>query len=228
MPAKLYGVGVGPGDPMLMTYKAVEVIKRCPVIAIPGTAKENTLSFQIARQMIENIEDKEILCLNCPMTKDLEILEKSYSEASEIIISYLSKGKDVAFLTIGDPTVYSTYIYIHRYINNIGYETEIINGVPSFCASAALINDSLADRAEQIHIIPSSYDLENIFSLNGTIILMKTGHKIEQLKKYIQFSNRKAILIENAGLADEKLYFDVNDFPDQVSYFSTIILKQRG
>ena len=114
MSGKLYGVGVGPGDPKLMTYLAVETIQNCPVIAVPADGKEHAISYKIASGIVKNMDQKECLGLSSPMTKDRKILEKNYQKVSEEIIKKLDEGKNVAYLTLGDPTVYSTYIYIQR------------------------------------------------------------------------------------------------------------------
>ena len=155
MSGKLYGVGVGPGDPKLMTYLAVETIKNCEVIAVPADGKEHAISYKIASGIVTDMNQKECLALSSPMTKDPNVLNENYQNVSKEIMKKLDEGKDVAYLTLGDPTIYSTYIYIQRIIKESGYEAEIINGIPSFCAVAAKLGDSLADRSEQLHIIPS-------------------------------------------------------------------------
>ena len=89
----------------------------------------------------------------------------------------LDAGKDAAFLTLGDPTVYATSMYIHQRIAGMGYRTSIVSGVPSFCAAAAKLDVSLGEKQEQIHIIPASYDVEAAMQLPGTKILMKAGKR---------------------------------------------------
>ena len=118
----LYGVGVGPGDPRLMTYLAVDTIQKCPVIAVPADGKENAVSYKIASGIVENLDEKECLNLTTPMTKDKAVLNAAYQAASDQIIEQLEQGKDVACLTLGDPTIYSTYIYIHRIVKAHAYD----------------------------------------------------------------------------------------------------------
>ena len=105
MKGRLFGVGVGPGDPELMTYKAVRIIKECQVLAVPARGRKHAVSYRIAAEMIENMEEKEFLDLDTPMTKDRQILERNYENAAGRIIEELEKGKDVAYLTLGDPTI---------------------------------------------------------------------------------------------------------------------------
>ena len=226
MSGKLYGVGVGPGDPKLMTYLAVETIKNCPVIAVPADGKEHAISYKIASGIVKDMDQKECLGLSSPMTKDREILEKNYQKVSEEIIKKLDEGKNVAYLTLGDPTVYSTYIYIQRIVKECGYNVEIINGVPSFCAVAAKLGDSLADRSEQLHIIPSNYDIKEALKLPGNKILMKAASKLSDVKKVLKEQGQKAWMIENCGMEEEKIYHGVEEMPEKATYYTTLLVKE--
>ncbi|MGN0279483.1 MAG: precorrin-2 C(20)-methyltransferase [Lachnospiraceae bacterium] len=223
----LYGVGVGPGDPKLMTCLAVETIRKSHVLAIPAGSREQAVSYRIAGGMIEHLEEKETLCFAMPMTKNKEILEQHYQMAAEQIAERLEQGKDVAYLTLGDPTVYSTYIYVHRLVVKRGYQAQIINGVPSFCAAAAALGDSLADRGEEIHIIPSSYDVEQALELPGTKILMKAGSRMPTVKKMLQDRGIDGVMVENCGMAEERIYRSIEEIPDQVGYYCLTVLKEQ-
>ena len=110
----LYGVGIGPGDPKLMTFRAAELIRDNEIIALPGEKAEETVAYQIAVQTVEELKQKTFLELPMPMTKDRELLEKSHEEAADRVEECLQKGQNVVFLTLGDPTVYSTYLYVHK------------------------------------------------------------------------------------------------------------------
>ena len=134
---KLYGVGVGPGDPELMTLKAVRAIRECDVIAIPGSGQKINAAYTIVKKAVPEVEEKELAEIPMPMTRDSRKLEESHRAGTEQITAYLDQGKSVAFLTLGDPSVYSTYMYIHHRIVSRGYAAEMIPGIPSFCAAAA-------------------------------------------------------------------------------------------
>ena len=111
----LYGVGVGPGDPELMTVKAVRIIREADVVAVPDG--------QTARGIAaEYLDGKEILSCPMPMLRDKALLAQKHDEAADTICALLDEGKTVAFLTLGDPTVYSTYIYVHKRVLARGYE----------------------------------------------------------------------------------------------------------
>ena len=179
----LYSIGVGPGDPELMTLKAVHTISKCPVLVLPAESRQKCVAYQIARQILPEIDEKEAVCLVMPMTKDKEKLERNHEEGAVKVAQILEEGRDAAFLTIGDPAVYATSMYIHQRVAQMGYQTQIISGVPSFCAAAAKLGVSLGEKQEQIHVIPASYDIEKAMKLSGTKILMKAGKKMPFVKQ---------------------------------------------
>lgn len=224
----LYGVGVGPGDPRLMTYLAVETIQKCPVIAVPADGKEKAVSYKIANGIVKGLNEKECLNLITPMTKDKKILDEAYKHSADSIMEQLKLGKDVACLTLGDPTIYSTYIYIHRIVKRNGFETKIINGIPSFCAVSAKMEDSLVDRSEQLHIIPSTYDIETALTYPGTKILMKAASKMPVVKATLKHNNMSGTMVENCGMPNEHIYNTIDEIPDQASYYSIIIVKESS
>lgn len=222
----LYGVGVGPGDPELMTYKAIKIIEKCEVIAVPNVNREKSVSYRIAAGIVQDMDKKICINLGTPMTKDKKVLNAAYENAASKIADYLEEGKSVAYLTLGDPCVYSTYIYIDRKVGSLGYESCIINGIPSFCAAASKMNESLADRNEQIHIIPSSYDIEQALKFPGTKVLMKAGKKLPDVKAILKKNGiTDCYMIENCGMPDEKIYSGPDEIPDNAGYYSIIIIR---
>ena len=161
MRGKLYGVGVGPGDPELITLKAKRVLEEVGCLAVPKTSSEKeSLALSIVRGISGT--EKELVELLFPMSFDEKLLEKSWGRAVEEVMGRLEAGKDVAFITLGDPTVYSTYMYIHRALKRQGYDTEIVPGITSFCASSAKVGISLAENRETLAVVPSAYDCENL------------------------------------------------------------------
>ena len=225
---KLYGVGTGPGRPELMTVLAVETIKKCHITAVPTDKRESAASYRTASAMVPEIAERECLTLDTPMTKDPEILDAAYHAAAAAITERLDRGEDVAYLVLGDPSVYSTYIYIHRIVTAAGYDAEMISGVTSFCAAAARIGDSLADRSEQLHIIPSSYDTHEALRLPGTKILMKAASRMKELKQeLISCGADTAVMVENCGMPDERIYEGADAIPESSGYFSTVIVSSH-
>ena len=106
-----------------------------------------------------------------------------------------------------------------------GYEAQIISGVPSFCAIAARLGDSLADRSQQIHILPSSYDIEEGLGYKGTRILMKAGSRLAQVKEILRDKEMAAVMVENCGMEGEHIYRTVEEMPEKASYYSTVLVK---
>lgn len=223
----LYSVGVGPGDPELMTLKAVKIIRNCQVLVLPAESKEKCVAYQIVRRAIPEIEDKTTVCLVMPMTKDKDRLEKSHREGTQKVAEVLDAGKDAAFLTLGDPTVYATSMYIHQRIAGMGYRTSIVSGVPSFCAAAAKLGVSLGEKQEQIHIIPASYDVEAAMQLPGTKILMKAGKKMPVVRQCVKEHHGWAAMVENCGMAEEHLWINAEDMPEHSGYYTLVIVKDR-
>ena len=233
MKGKLYGVGVGPGDPELITIKAKRILDNAHFIAIPKTAVDKgSLALSIAQNIIG--KEKDVLELLFPMSYDEKLLEKSWSEAIDKIRERLDEGKDVAFITLGDPTVYSTYIYIHKTLKQEGYDTQIIPGITSFCASAARVGISLAENKETIAIVPSSYECENLDDILDSfdnIVLMKISKNLPRLKEKLASKGlvEKAVLVSRCGLEDEMVNFDMDCVDsDKLSYFTTMIIKKSG
>lgn len=227
MKGTLYGVGVGPGEPELLTLKAVRRIREADVLAIPGEKKEETVAYRIAEPVVEHLREKECLELPMPMTKDREKLEANYTQAAARIMSCLDEGKDVAFLTLGDPTVYATYMYVHQKVQAAGYPTEIVSGITSFCAAAARLGVSLSERSEMLHIIPSSYQIDEALKLPGNKVLMKAASRMKEVREQLIALDCPVQMVENCGMENEKIYRSAKEIDENAGYYSLIIVKEK-
>ena len=228
MKGKLYGVGVGPGDPELLTLKALRLIRENPVIAVPGEDIRASVAYQIVKGAYEALDEKTLLPVAMPMTKDPAVLEANHEKAAGDVEAYLRQGKNVVFLTLGDPTVYSTYLYVHKRILARGYEAEIVSGITSFYAVAARLNMGLVERDEPLHVIPATYQadgMDQVLKLPGTKVLMKTGRKMAQVRESIQKSGQQAVMIENCGMPGERIFEGAENIPEKSGYYSLIIVK---
>ena len=208
---KLYGVGVGPGDGELMTLKAVRIIKENKNIALAGKTAESTLAYNIAKKVV-SFEGKRLIPLSLPMTRNEEELQTARQRAAEKIAEFLRAGESVVCLTLGDPAIYSSYAYIAEIIKKLGFETEMISGVPSFCAAAAKLDIPLATANEEIHILPSPSEED----YRGTVVLMKSGAAENMI-----CLNKKIYTAKNCGLEAELVKKDSD-------YFTVLILKDAN
>lgn len=225
MKGKAYGVGVGPGDPELMTLKAIRLIKENDVIMVPGKEPKESVAYRIAVQAVPELAEKSPVSVDLPMLKDREELRKSHKKGAELIESYLDEGKNVVFLTLGDSTVYCTFTYIQKYLIEDGYETELVNGITSFCAAASRLNIPLAEWNEPIHIFPAVHREDEDLELDGNIVLMKSGSRIKELRDKLQASGRDVMAVVNCGMDDEKIYRKAEELPDETGYFTLVISK---
>ena len=227
MQGKLYGLGVGPGDPELLTIKALRLIRENEVIAVPGNDIKASVAYQIVKGVYDELDAKTLIPVAMPMTKDKALLNENYDRAAEKIADQLDQGKNVVFLTLGDPTVYSTYMYVHQRLEEKGYRVEIISGITSFCAVAARMNMSLVERSEPLHVIPASYQIEEALKLPGTKVLMKAGKQMKYVKEQVKGFGKNAVMIENCGMPDEKIYASADEIPENAGYYSLIVIKEE-
>lgn len=147
-----YGVGVGPGDPELLTIKAVKVIQTADVIIAPQTEKQaDSTALAIARPFLS--EAVSIVKMVFPMVRNREALSEAWENNRRAIVQLLVTGKKVVFLTLGDPMLYSTYIYVFHLLENCGYPIRTIPGVPSFCAIASQLGYPLAEGDDVLSVI---------------------------------------------------------------------------
>ena len=240
----LFGVGVGPGDPELMTIKAVRLIRENDIIALPGAKAEETVAYKIAEQAVPELAEKFLLSVPMLMTRDREEQARNHEAAAERIEKYLKQGKNVVFLTLGDPTIYSTYLYVQKRVQQKGYETKLVSGIPSFCAAAARAGVSLCEWQEQLHIVPAvhlkeksseaektseaerTFLAQGFFELPGNYVLMKAGSRMQEIKDAIAQSGREVIMVENCGMPEEHVYYGVEKLPEQAGYYSLMIVKE--
>ncbi|MDD7641182.1 MAG: precorrin-2 C(20)-methyltransferase [bacterium] len=226
--ATFYGVGVGPGDPELLTIKAVRIINECEILAVPGKTKEESVAYGIALAAVPEIADKETVCIHMPMTKDEKKLKESHEKGAAQIMRLLEQGRSVAFLTLGDPTIYSTYLYLQKLVQEAGYETEIVSGVASFLAAGAALNTGLVEKKQQLHVIPSSYEIEEAIKLPGTKVLMKAGKKMPLVKEAVARMEADIYMVENCGMDGERICRDADEIPEDAGYYSLIIVKDKS
>jgi len=180
-------VGCGPGDPELLTVKAVNAIKNADVIMCP-TSKEGkpSIALSVVSSLIDQNKKPEIVNLVFPMTKDKDTLENTWQKNSQIIAESVLSGKKVVYLTVGDPYLYSTWIYLHREITvkHPDINITVIPGIVSMFTFASKIGISLAEGSEKMAVIPSCYDLSKVKEIAkncDTMVFLKDGRYFDQV-----------------------------------------------
>ena len=195
---KLWGVGVGPGDPELLTLKAVRVLRQADVIMLPDTGGQEKTALNIVKDYAEG---KTLTFAKMPMVRDKAMMDEAHEQAAGQICALLDQGKQVAFLTLGDPAIYSTYMYVHEKVLRRGYPVEVVPGVPSFCAAAARLNRSLCQGRAPLLVIPAGGDQKALLD--------------------------EAAMVENCGMANERIYPHFGDLQEPSGYFSLVIAKEK-
>ena len=221
-----YGVGVGPGDPELMTLKAIRLIRENDVIAVPGENAKEAVAYQIAVKNVPELAEKELVPIYMPMVKDRELIEQEHKKGAKLLETYLEQGKNVVYITLGDPTIYCTFSYLQHILEADGYSVELVSGISSFCAAAARLNLPLVEWDEQLHVVPAVHKLEEPLSCSGNYVLMKSASHMKEVKELLKESGKKANVVENCGMETEKIYRSVDEIPDDAGYFSLIIAKE--
>lgn len=222
-----YGVGVGPGDPELMTLKAIRIIKENDIIALPGKDAEQSVAYQIAVKNIPELAQKQLVPIYMPMIKGRNLINAEHEKGAKIIEKYLDQGKNVVYLTLGDPTIYCSFSYLQHILEADGYKVELVSGISSFCAAAARLKLPLAEWDEQLHILPAVHKTEAQLNYQGTYVLMKSASSMKKVKELLRESGRKAAAVENCSMETERVYRSVDEIPDDAGYLSLIIAKDE-
>lgn len=235
MTGTLYCIGVGPGDPELLTLKALKYIQASPVIALPQAKNGGPLTAKdilveaLQQTGTVRLEDKSVLTLHFPMTRDEQVLAKAHADGAAAIEAELQQGRDVALITLGCPTVYATSIYVHRLVKAHGFPTAIIPGVPSFCAVAAALQRPLCEKDEPLTIIPGNRaDRKELLSLPGKKVIMKPSGSLQGIKDDLTSLGLidQTAMIERCGLPGEAVYKHVADAAD-TGYFAVLLVGNK-
>lgn len=226
-----YGIGVGPGDPELLTVKAINALKKIDVLIAPKTEKKSdSVALSIAQPHLK--PDIEIIYQTFPMVRDFAEETEIFEANKEEILHELRGGKNVGFATLGDPMFYSTYIYIFNLLKRCGVKIVTIPGVPAFLAIAAQIGRPLAYGNDILTIIPATVELaaiKNSLVRADSTVLMKVYKNfpevVDELKAHDMIAD--AVLVSRCGLDDEKIITDVAAHKDEpLNYLSTILTRR--
>ena len=237
---ELIGIGVGPGDPELLTVKAVNAIHKADVIMCPASKEDRpSIALSVVSSLIDKSKNQEIVKLIFPMTKDKDILERTWKNNAKLMAEKVLSGKNVVYLTVGDPYLYSTWIYMHKEIkiNHPTMKISVIPGIVSMFTFASKVGVSIAEGAEKVSIIPSCYDLSTVKEIaknSETLVFLKDGRYFDQvieLLKEAGFPDNSIFAIgQDLGTKNEiikKLTLgEVNDETLTSKYFSILVVKR--
>ena len=236
----LIGIGVGPGDPELLTVKAVNAIHNADIIMCPASKEDRpSIALSVVSSLIDKSKNQEIVKLIFPMTKDKNILEETWKKNAKIMAETVLSGKNVVYLTVGDPYLYSTWIYMHKDLkeNYPDMEISVIPGIVSMFTFASKVGVSIAEGAEKVAIIPSCYDLSSVKEIaknSETMVFLKDGRYFDQVIQVLKesgFPNNSIFAIgQDLGTDHEiirKLTLgEVNDDTLTTKYFSILVVKR--
>lgn len=234
LPARIYAVGVGPGDPELITRKAERIIRQTPVICTPtGNADASSYALSIVEHLLDRGR-QEIMVKVFPMLKKGAELEAAWVETAHEVITRIDRGQDVAFITIGDPCLYSTFLYLYRIIREqrADIAVEIIPGISSINAAAAAAGIPLGIAGERVAILPATYEndyLRQTLSEFDTIVLMKVSRIFDRVYQLLCEAgfDKNSVFIRRVGSADQEVVFDLSTLVGkELDYLSLLIVRK--
>jgi len=233
----LYGIGVGPGDPELMTLKGARVLENCRHVFVPKARSENgSIALTIAGRYLR--ADCRVYELVFPMSADKKELSRHWAEAARSVADVVGMGEDACFLTLGDPLLYSTYIYLVRYLRKQlpGLDVVTIPGITAFSAAAALAEFPIGEGRERVVIIPASDDLDLVgeaLAGGGTVVLMKVGKRLARVLDLIERAGflDRAVYVARAGLEGQQVELDLRKLREQkqeADYLSILLVHTEA
>jgi len=228
-----YGMGVGPGDPELLTVKAASILGRCLHVVVPkAKADGGSVALEIAGRYVHG--GAVVHELVFPMTMDKAELSRSWKESAQTIAALLKTGADVCFLTLGDALVYSTYIYLLRELKAIVTDVEVVTvpGITSFSAVAALTSFPLGEGKEPITVVPTADDLTAVrraVEAGGTVVLMKIGKRLGDILDILEELGviGDAVFVQRAGQPTQRVELDLRKLRGEdaeAGYLSVILV----
>lgn len=232
----LYGIGVGPGDPELISMKGARILSRCQHVFVPKASCEwDSTALTIAGRYLS--ADSEVHELVFPMVTDCIELSCHWEQAAESIASVVRTGEDACFLTLGDPLLYSTYIYLLRTLRmkNPAIEVITVPGITAFSAAAALTEFAVGEGKELVTIVPAADDLEALrkaLASGGTVILMKIGKRLTKVLDLLEEAGLmdQAVFVSNAGQGSQRTETDLRNLREKgqkAAYLSIILIHTR-
>lgn len=234
MTGRLYAIGLGPGDPDLLTVKAVNILKRADSIIVPKARikSESVARDIVSRALGENLPFVEMVF---PMVRDKEELERHWNKAADAVLNLLERGEEVAFVTLGDVSLYSTFSYLERSIKRKDprVKAELVPGISSIQLAAARLEKPLALGDETFGVYPLPVEIGQLDSAlreHSSVMIMKIGKRLPELKNYLESKGllKSSSFIRRAGFPDELISSDPGELGDEESGYLSIMMVRTG
>ncbi|MBI4643829.1 MAG: precorrin-2 C(20)-methyltransferase [Deltaproteobacteria bacterium] len=230
----LYGIGVGPGDPELITLKALKVLQRVPHIFASCSSKN---SYSLALNIVRcHLNGAGIEHLPFPMTRDPQVLKEAWEKNAARVLEVLDSGADAAFVTLGDPLTYSTFGYLLKTLKRLqpGVRVVTIPGITSYSAAAALTHTPLTEGEESFSLVSGAQGaarLREVVDRSDNIVMLKTYRNFPEIYQALEELDLldRAVCISRCGLDGETVVENLRDLKEQsMNYLSMIIIKKKG
>lgn len=232
MHPRLIAVGVGPGDPELLTLKAVRLIRAADVVVTPiGDRSDSSIAQGIIRELVDP-ERQQLLTQIYPMKKDPAEMEASWQASAAQVAALVRSGKTVVFITIGDPLLYSTFLYVHRILqaDYPDVAIELVPGISSIFAAAAAAGVPLGLAADRIAVLPATFEEENLrrtLQEFDTVVLMKVARVFDRVRTLVRELGARAVYVRRVGLAGEAVLHDLEAVrEEELDYLSLVIVRR--
>jgi precorrin-2/cobalt-factor-2 C20-methyltransferase len=232
--SRVIAIGVGPGDPELITLKGARAVREADVVVTPAAESGgDSIAYGIVAGLIDPAR-QEVVTRIFPMTRDRVRLEAAWEQAAREMAAWARAGKTVAFVTLGDPSLYSTFLYLHRHLRQAAPEiqVEIVPGVNSFSAAAAAAGIPLALGDEKLAVLPATAGEEEVRRALldfDTVVLLKVNRAFDRIRELLAEPglDRRAVFVRRVGSGDEEVVFDLERLAGkELDYLSLLIVRK--
>jgi len=233
MSGHLYGIGVGPGDPELITLKAAKILGSVDVIlAASSTKNDDSLALDIAQPHLA--AGVRVIRLGFPMSRDERTLQNAWEENARLVLEELRQGRDAAFLTLGDPLLYSTFAYLLRTLRGLAPEqpVTIVPGITSFQAVASATGTVLAEGSQNLLVLPGIRDAGDLRkSLEGAdnAVILKAYTNFSAIREELRTfpSPTHCVFASRMGMKEQFITRSLDEAPDNPTYLSLMLLTKN-
>jgi precorrin-2/cobalt-factor-2 C20-methyltransferase len=231
---QFFAIGLGPGDPDLLTVKAVNILKKADAIVVP---KARIKSESVARDIVTRAlgDDLPFVEMVFPMSRDKEELKNHWDKAADQVLALLNGGKSVAFVTLGDVSLYSTFSYLEKSIQSkdASVRAELVPGISSIQLAAVRFDTPLAlgDESFGVYPLPAHIsDLDKALAAHDNVVIMKIGKRLDELKQYLADRDllTRSSFVRRAGFPDEYLCRHMENLGDDESGYLSILMIKKG